>query len=32
MVRLRGCGHVPFFDDPELTARVLLEGASASPS
>jgi pimeloyl-ACP methyl ester carboxylesterase len=26
-VELRGCGHVPFGDDPELLARVLLEGS-----
>ncbi|WP_248962605.1 alpha/beta fold hydrolase [Sphaerisporangium perillae] len=25
---LRGCGHVPMSDDPELVARVLLEGSS----
>jgi pimeloyl-ACP methyl ester carboxylesterase len=30
-VPLRGCGHVPMSDDPELVARVLLDG-SASPS
>lgn len=28
-VELRGCGHVPFGDDPELLARVLLEGSRA---
>jgi pimeloyl-ACP methyl ester carboxylesterase len=28
-VSLRGCGHVPFFDDPEACARVLLEGSVA---
>jgi pimeloyl-ACP methyl ester carboxylesterase len=27
-VWLRGCGHVPMADDPELVARVLLEGSS----
>jgi pimeloyl-ACP methyl ester carboxylesterase len=27
-VLLRGCGHVPMTDDPELVARVLLEGSS----
>jgi pimeloyl-ACP methyl ester carboxylesterase len=26
---LPGCGHVPFFDDPEACARVLLEGSTA---
>ncbi|QKW07537.1 alpha/beta fold hydrolase [Streptomyces sp. NA04227] len=26
-IRLGGCGHVPMNDDPELVARVLLEGA-----
>ncbi|MCW2876718.1 MAG: alpha/beta hydrolase fold protein [Sphaerisporangium sp.] len=25
---LRGCGHVPMSDDPELVGRVLLEGSS----
>ncbi|GAA4222693.1 pimeloyl-ACP methyl ester carboxylesterase [Streptosporangium album] len=25
---LRGCGHLPMSDDPELVARVLLEGAA----
>ncbi len=25
-VSLPACGHVPFYDDPELCARVLLEG------
>jgi pimeloyl-ACP methyl ester carboxylesterase len=24
---LRGCGHVPTWDDPELVARVILEGS-----
>jgi pimeloyl-ACP methyl ester carboxylesterase len=28
VVPLPGCGHVPFFDDPELCARVLLDGSS----
>jgi pimeloyl-ACP methyl ester carboxylesterase len=27
-ITLRGCGHVPFYDDPGLCARVLLEGSS----
>ena len=29
-IRLPGCGHVPMTDDPELVARVLLQGSSAS--
>ncbi len=28
MVTLRGCGHVPFSDDPAQVAEVLLEGSS----
>ncbi|MFC4590596.1 alpha/beta fold hydrolase [Sphaerisporangium corydalis] len=28
VILLRGCGHVPMSDDPELVARVLLEGSS----
>jgi pimeloyl-ACP methyl ester carboxylesterase len=28
-LELRGCGHVPTWDDPEQVARVLLEGSSA---
>jgi pimeloyl-ACP methyl ester carboxylesterase len=27
-VRLRGCGHVPAWDEPEQIARVLLDGSS----
>ncbi|ORW23820.1 hypothetical protein AWC18_03770 [Mycolicibacter nonchromogenicus] len=27
-LRLPGCGHVPMADDPELVARVLLEGSA----
>ncbi|MGV0700792.1 alpha/beta fold hydrolase [Mycolicibacter sinensis] len=27
-IRLSGCGHVPMADDPELVARVLLEGSA----
>lgn len=27
-VDLPGCGHIPFHDDPELCARILLEGSS----
>jgi hypothetical protein len=27
---LRGCGHVPTFDDPAQVARVLLEASAAS--
>jgi pimeloyl-ACP methyl ester carboxylesterase len=26
---LRGCGHVPMSDDPELVAKVLLDGSAA---
>ena len=28
-VALRGCGHVPTWDDPEQIARVLLEGSAS---
>jgi pimeloyl-ACP methyl ester carboxylesterase len=28
-VTLRGCGHVPTWDDPEQVARVLLEGSGS---
>jgi pimeloyl-ACP methyl ester carboxylesterase len=28
-VTLRGCGHAPTWDDPEQSARVVLEGSSA---
>jgi pimeloyl-ACP methyl ester carboxylesterase len=27
LVTLRGCGHVPMYDDPEQVSRVLLEGS-----
>ncbi|MBA2349367.1 MAG: alpha/beta fold hydrolase [Solirubrobacterales bacterium] len=30
-VELPGCGHVPFADDPELLATVLLAGARSKP-
>lgn len=30
-VELPGCGHVPFSDDPELLATVLLAGARSEP-
>ena len=30
-VQLPGCGHVPFADDPELLASVLLAGAQTEP-
>jgi pimeloyl-ACP methyl ester carboxylesterase len=29
IISLKGCGHVPTFDDPEQVARVLLEGSGA---
>ena len=29
-VRLPGCGHVPMTDDPDLVARVLLEGSTTA--
>jgi pimeloyl-ACP methyl ester carboxylesterase len=29
--RLRGCGHMPTWDDPELVARVLLAGSALAP-
>lgn len=28
IVMLPGCGHIPTYDDPELVARVILEGSS----
>lgn len=28
VVRLPGCGHIPTWDDPDLVARVLLEGSA----
>jgi pimeloyl-ACP methyl ester carboxylesterase len=28
-VTLRGCGHVPMYDDPEQVARVLLDASAA---
>jgi pimeloyl-ACP methyl ester carboxylesterase len=30
IVTLRGCGHVPMYDDPEQVAGVLLEGSRAA--
>jgi pimeloyl-ACP methyl ester carboxylesterase len=30
-LRLPGCGHVPMSDDPELVARVLLDGSAPVP-
>lgn len=30
-VQMPGCGHVPFADDPELAATVLLAGARTEP-
>jgi pimeloyl-ACP methyl ester carboxylesterase len=32
IVPLPGCGHVPMTDDPELVARVLLEGSARTPA
>jgi len=29
-VALPGCGHVPFFDDPDACARVLIEGSGGA--
>jgi pimeloyl-ACP methyl ester carboxylesterase len=29
LITLRGCGHIPTYDDPALVARILLEGAAA---
>ena len=29
--RLRGCGHMPTWDDPEQVARVLLAGSALAP-
>jgi pimeloyl-ACP methyl ester carboxylesterase len=31
-VTLPGCGHVPTWDDPELVARMILEGTAAGAS
>jgi pimeloyl-ACP methyl ester carboxylesterase len=30
-VRLRGCGHMPTWDDPEQVAAVLLAGSASAP-
>jgi pimeloyl-ACP methyl ester carboxylesterase len=30
-LRLRGCGHMPTWDDPEQVARVLLAGSTVAP-
>jgi pimeloyl-ACP methyl ester carboxylesterase len=30
LVILRGCGHIPTYDDPEAVTRVLLEGSGES--
>jgi pimeloyl-ACP methyl ester carboxylesterase len=32
IVALAGCGHLPMYDNPELVARVLLEGSSSTKS
>jgi pimeloyl-ACP methyl ester carboxylesterase len=29
--KLRGCGHIPVWDDPEQVAQVLLEGSASPP-
>ncbi len=29
---LSGCGHAPFWDDPELVVRTILEGARPTPA
>jgi pimeloyl-ACP methyl ester carboxylesterase len=31
-VTLAGCGHVPFWDDPEQVAQMILEATSFTPS
>jgi pimeloyl-ACP methyl ester carboxylesterase len=31
LVTLRGCGHVPTYDDPQLVAEVLLAGSPPAP-
>jgi pimeloyl-ACP methyl ester carboxylesterase len=30
-VALRGCGHLPFHDDPDAVAAVLLAGSQSMP-
>jgi pimeloyl-ACP methyl ester carboxylesterase len=30
VITLRGCGHIPMYDDPEQVARVLLESSSTA--
>jgi pimeloyl-ACP methyl ester carboxylesterase len=32
VIALRGCGHVPTWDDPEQVGRVLLEGSASVPA
>jgi pimeloyl-ACP methyl ester carboxylesterase len=32
LIPLRGCGHVPMSDDPELVAKILLDGSSRAVS
>jgi len=32
LVTLRGCGHVPTYDDPRLVAEVLLAGSRPAPA
>jgi pimeloyl-ACP methyl ester carboxylesterase len=31
LVTLRGCGHIPTYDDPQLVAEVLLAGSRPAP-
>lgn len=31
LVTLRGCGHIPTYDDPQLVAEVLLAGSRPTP-
>lgn len=31
-VTLAGCGHIPFWDDPEQVAQMILEATSVAPS
>jgi pimeloyl-ACP methyl ester carboxylesterase len=31
LVTLRGCGHIPTYDDPQLVTEVLLAGSGSNP-